>query len=86
MLATLYFGNMSFGAGLTYGLKVLFIASAGGFSRPLDAAAGAFLFGQAESLWDGYFPILWRELAFYSALAAILCLRTENRTGIIQRF
>lgn len=85
MLATLHYGNMSFGAGLTYGLKVLFIASAGGFSRPIHAAAGAFLFGEAESLWDGYFPIMWRELAFYSILAALLCLRGENRVGATAR-
>jgi branched-chain amino acid transport system permease protein len=86
MLATLYFGNMSFGAGLTYGLKVLFIASAGGFAKPVHAAVGAFLFGEAESLWDGYFPIAWRELVFYSLLALMLCLRTEHRLTVGQRF
>ncbi len=85
MLATLYFGNMSFGAGLTYGLKVLFITSAGGFSSPARAALGAFLFGEAESLWDGYFPIVWRELVFYSLLALMLCLRTEHRLVSNQR-
>ncbi len=86
MLAVLYFGNMSFGAGLTYGLKVLFIASAGGFSRPMHAAIGAFLFGEAEALWDGYFPIVWRELAFYSILAVALCLRVENRIAVTTRY
>ncbi len=79
ILAVLYFGNMSFGSGLVFGLKILFITSAGGFSSPLRAAAGAFLFGEAESLWDGYLPIVWREPVFYSALALMLCLRTENR-------
>ena len=79
MLAVLYFGNMSFGSGLVYGLKLLFITSAGGFSSPLRAAIAAFLFGEAESLWDGYLPIVWREPIFYSALALLLCLRTENR-------
>ena len=39
MLAVLYFGNMSFGSGLIYALKVLFIASAGGFSC---AVGGSF--------------------------------------------
>jgi branched-chain amino acid transport system permease protein len=78
MLSVLYFGNMSFGAGIVYGLKVLFIASAGGFSSPLRASIGAFLFGEAEALWDGYLPIIWREPVFYSALALMLCLRTEN--------
>jgi branched-chain amino acid transport system permease protein len=86
ILATVYFGNMSFGAGLTYGLKVLFITSAGGFSSPLVAAGGAFLFGEAEALWDGYFPIVWRELVFYCLLALMLCLRTEHRLAANQRF
>ncbi len=86
VLATLFFGNMSFGAGLTYGLKVLFIASAGGFSKPIHAAFGAFVFGEAEAIWDGYFPIIWRELVFYSLLALMLCLRTENRLVATTRF
>jgi branched-chain amino acid transport system permease protein len=82
ILAVLYFGNMSFGSGLVFGLKILFITSAGGFSSPLRAAAGAFLFGEAEAIWDGYLPIVWREPIFYSALALLLCLRTENRVRI----
>lgn len=79
MLAVLYFGNMSFGAGLIYGLKLLFITSAGGFSSPLRAAMAAFLFGEAESLWDGYLAIAWREPVFYGILALLLCLRRENQ-------
>lgn len=79
ILAVLYFGNMSFGAGLIYGLKLLFITAAGGFSSPLRAAIAAFLFGEAESLWDGYPPIAWREPVFYSILALLLCLRRENQ-------
>jgi branched-chain amino acid transport system permease protein len=75
VLAVLYFGNMSFGAGLTYGLKVLFIAAAGGFSTPRSAAVAAFLFGEAEALWDGYLPILWREAFFYAGLALMLIIR-----------
>jgi branched-chain amino acid transport system permease protein len=79
ILAVLYFGNMSFGSGLVFGLKILFITSAGGFSNPLRAAFAAFLFGEAEALWDGYLPIVWREPVFYSALAVMLCLRKQNR-------
>jgi branched-chain amino acid transport system permease protein len=75
LLAVLYFGNMSFGAGLTYGLKVLFIAAAGGFSTPRSAALAAFMFGEAEALWDGYLPIIWRETFFYSALSVMLIVR-----------
>jgi branched-chain amino acid transport system permease protein len=74
-LAILHFGNMSFGAGLSYGLKVLFIAAAGGFSTPRMAALAAFVFGEAEAMWDGYLPIIWREAFFFAALALMLILR-----------
>ncbi len=79
ILAVLYFGNMSFGSGLIFGLKLLFITAAGGFTNPLRGACAAFLFGEAEAIWDGFLPIVWREPIFYSALALLLCLRTENR-------
>ncbi len=79
VLALLHFGNMSFGAGLTYGLKVLFIAAAGGFSTPRMAALAAFGFGESESLWDGYLPIIWREAFFYSALAVLLVIKGNAR-------
>ena len=85
LIATIYYGNMSFGAGLTYGLKVLFIASAGGFSRPLYAAIGALCFGICENLWDGYFPIIWREAVFYCLLAIMLCMRTESQVSVNDR-
>jgi branched-chain amino acid transport system permease protein len=85
ILAVLYFGNMSFGAGLTYGLKVLFIASAGGFASPWRAASGAFLFGEAEALWDGYFPIAIREPVFFLALVLMMCLRQGARTNLLIR-
>lgn len=79
MLALLYFGNMSFGSGLTYALKVLFIASAGGFSAPLPAALAAFAYGEGEALWDGYLPTIWRDAVFFSVLAFILIVKRENR-------
>jgi branched-chain amino acid transport system permease protein len=75
LLAVVYFGNMSFGSGLTYGLKVLFIAAAGGFSTPRMAALSAFMFGEAEALWDGYLPIIWREAYFYAGLSLMLIVR-----------
>ena len=79
ILALLHFGNMSFGAGLTYGLKVLFIAAAGGFTTPRMAAIAAFGFGEAEALWDGYLPIIWREAFFYAGLSVMLVIRGNAR-------
>lgn len=74
IMTLLHFGNMSFGAGLSYGIKVLFIAAAGGFTSPRNAALSAFLFGEAEALWDGYLPIMWREAYLYGFLALMLVL------------
>ncbi|KAB2892727.1 MAG: branched-chain amino acid ABC transporter permease, partial [Burkholderiaceae bacterium] len=55
VLAALYYGNIGFGAGLVYGLKILFITAVGGYLSPVRAAAGGVVFGLAESLWAGYF-------------------------------
>ncbi|MGH6861201.1 MAG: branched-chain amino acid ABC transporter permease, partial [Phyllobacterium sp.] len=72
LLAALYYGNISFNTGLIFGVKILFITAAGSFSRPLHAAAGAAAVGMAESLWGGYFPVLWRDAAIFSLLVFVL--------------
>ena len=84
ILAALYFGNLGFGAGLVFGLKVLFISAAGGFSVPAMAAGGAFMVGLAESLWDGYFPTIYRDAALYMLLTLLLALRTETSLSQIR--
>lgn len=75
ILAGLYFGNISFGTGLVFGLKILFVTAIGGYSAPVRAAAGAFAFGIAESLWTGYFAIEWRDAWMFAFLVAMLVLR-----------
>lgn len=75
ILAALHFGNIGFGDGMVFGLKVLFLAAAGGYDSPPRAAFGAACFGMAEALWSGYFPIEWRDAAVFSGLVAFLVLR-----------
>jgi branched-chain amino acid transport system permease protein len=75
ILAALHFGNIGFGDGLIFGLKVLFLAAAGGYDTPSRAALGAAGFGVAEALWSGYFPVEWRDAAIFSGLIAFLVLR-----------
>jgi branched-chain amino acid transport system permease protein len=75
ILAALYFGNISFGTGLIFGLKILFVTAVGGYHSPLRAAEGAMLFGMAEALWSGYFPLEWRDGAMFAGLVALLVLR-----------
>lgn len=75
-LAALYYGNISFTTGMVFGLKILFITAAGSFSQPLLAALGAAAVGMAESLWGGYFPVLWKDAAIFSLLVFVLAVRT----------
>jgi branched-chain amino acid transport system permease protein len=77
IVAACYFGNLGFGAGLVFGLKVLFISAAGGFSAPAMAAGGAFLIGLSEALWDGYFPTIYRDAALYLFLTFVLAARND---------
>ena len=78
MAAVLHYGNMSFGSGLLFSLKVLFLASAGGFKQPLAAAIAAFSYALGESLWDGYMPLAWRDAMFFSILTVVLIFRSQT--------
>lgn len=78
-MAALYYGNISFGSGMVYGLKVLFVTAAGSYRDPSRAAVGAACFGIAESLWTGYFPIEWRDAWMFAFLAALLVLTRSGR-------
>lgn len=78
ILAAFYFGNMSFGTGLVFGLKILFITAVGGYNTPPRAAIGAASFGMAEALYSGYFPIEWRDAAMFALLVALLVLRPSD--------
>jgi len=78
-MAALYYGNVSFGSGMVYGLKVLFVTAAGSYRDPSRAAAGAACFGIAESLWSGYFPVEWKDAWMFAFLAALLVLTRTAR-------
>jgi branched-chain amino acid transport system permease protein len=79
VMAALYYGNVSFGTGLIYGLKILFVTSLGGYRDPPRAAAGAALFGLAESLWTGYFAVEYRDAWMFGLLVAMLVLTGAGR-------
>jgi branched-chain amino acid transport system permease protein len=82
VMAGLYYGNIGFGAGLIYGLKILFVTAVGGYLSPSRAAMGATAYGLAESLWAGYFPMEWRDAWMLALLAAMLVLAGAGRDSI----
>jgi branched-chain amino acid transport system permease protein len=79
ILATAYYGTMDFGAGLVFGVKVLFVAAIGGAGRPARAAFGGAAMGLAETLWSAYGAFLWRDLAIFSGLVLLLVLFRRKR-------
>lgn len=79
VIATNYYGNMDFGSGIMFGLKVLLIAAVGGYGQPLRSAAGAASLGLAETLWGAYAPFVWKDLAVFSALILVLVLSRRER-------
>jgi branched-chain amino acid transport system permease protein len=79
VLAALYYGNIGFGAGLVFGLKVLFVTAIGGYAAPSRAALGGVSFGIAESLWSGYFPVEWRDGWMLGFLVLLLVMRPERQ-------
>ncbi|MBO9629298.1 MAG: branched-chain amino acid ABC transporter permease [Shinella sp.] len=74
ILAVSYYGNMDFGAGLVFGVKVLFIAAIGGAGAPLLSALGGAAMGLAETLWSAYGDFLWRDFVIFSALVLLLVI------------
>ncbi len=77
--ATVLYGTMDFGAGLMLGLKVVLIAAAGGYFRPLHSAIGAAGIGFAETLWSAYGPMIWRDAVIIGALVFLLVLSRQER-------
>ncbi|KAA3514552.1 branched-chain amino acid ABC transporter permease [Agrobacterium rosae] len=79
VLATFYYGNMDFGAGLVFGLKVVLISAAGGYTSPLKCAAGAAAIGFAETFWAAYGPVAWRDAEVLTMLVLWLIVMRRER-------
>ena len=77
--ATVLYGTMDFGAGLMFGLKIVLIAAAGGYSRPFRSALGAAAVAFAEAMWSAYGPMIWRDAVIISALVWLLVISRRER-------
>ena len=64
-----HYGVVSFTMGTLLGLKALTAAVVGGIGSVPGAALGGVLIGLFESLWAGYLPSAYREVALFVVLA-----------------
>lgn len=79
VLAAFHYGTIDFGTGIAFAVKILMVASLGGLSSPVRAACGGLAIGLFEAMWDGYMPGIWRDVATYLALCALLVTFNRSR-------
>ena len=75
VMIAIYYGNVAFWMGTVLGLKALYVAVIGGLNSLGGAIAGAFVLGFFESMWSGYFPGDYRDVASFLALTALFIAR-----------
>ena len=76
-----HYGVVSFTMGTLLGLKALTAAVVGGIGSVPGAALGGVLIGMFESLWAGYLPGAYREVALFVVLALALAFRPDGLLG-----
>ncbi len=81
LLTAFAYGGVGHAAGMVVGLKSLIAAVIGGIGSVRGAVLGAISVAVAETLWSAFFPIEYRDLVIFLALAALLTLRPEGLFG-----
>jgi branched-chain amino acid transport system permease protein len=76
-----HYGVVSFGMGTLWGFKALTAAVVGGIGSVPGAALGGVLVGVLESLWGGYLPAAYKEVAVFALLALMLAVRPNGLLG-----
>lgn len=76
-----HYGIVSFSMGALWGFKALTAAVVGGIGSVTGAALGGVLIGLLESLWAGYLPSAYKEVAVFGLLALMLALRPNGLFG-----
>jgi branched-chain amino acid transport system permease protein len=78
IMIAIYYGSVSFYMGAVLGLKALYVAVIGGLNSLAGAVAGAFVLGFFESMWSGYFPGEYRDVASFLALTFLLIIKPHG--------
>lgn len=80
LMVGIYYGQIDFTMGWTYGLKAFTAAILGGIGSIPGAMLGGFLLGVTEALAAGYIAMAWKDAVAFLVLILILIIRP---TGIL---
>lgn len=80
MMVGLYYGQIDFTMGWSYGLKAFTAATLGGIGNIPGAMLGGLLLGVIEALSAAYIAIAWKDAIAFFVLILILIIRP---TGIL---
>lgn len=80
LMVGIYYGQIDFTMGWTYGLKAFTAAILGGIGNIPGAMLGGLLLGVTEALAAGYIAMAWKDAIAFLVLILILIIRP---TGIL---
>ena len=80
LMVGIYYGQIDFTMGWSYGLKAFTAAILGGIGNIPGAMLGGLLLGVIEALAAGYIAIAWKDAIAFLVLILILIIRP---TGIL---
>ena len=81
VMVGLYYGQISYDMGVSYGLKAFIAAILGGIGNIPGAMVGGILLGVIEALGAAYISIAWKDAIAFMVLIAILIFRPTGLLG-----
>jgi branched-chain amino acid transport system permease protein len=81
LLVGLYYGQVNFTMGWTYGMKAFTAAILGGIGNIPGAMVGGLLLGVVEAMGAAYLSIAWKDAIAFCVLILILIVRPSGLLG-----
>jgi len=81
LLVGLYYGQISFTMGWTYGMKAFTAAILGGIGNIPGAMAGGMLIGLLEAYTTGYLSGKWEDVLVFGVLITVLVVKPTGLFG-----
>jgi branched-chain amino acid transport system permease protein len=81
LLVGLYYGQVDFTMGWTYGMKAFTAAILGGIGNIPGAMVGGLLLGLVEALGAAYLSVAWKDAFAFAVLIGILIVRPSGLLG-----